>query len=258
MAEDNTVQPGSPIEEPSPVETPSPVVTASPVQDASPIEETSPVEVSPITTSFPGAIPAHPVYEVLQSEGKGFGVFATRDILPGEVILSEAPLLTMTESGARADPLKAAVAALSPAKRKAYFALASHQSHPSESPDRSIMYTNGFGINPHTTAIFEIASRINHSCVENTVYEWVPDKAQAHGGRMVYTAYRKLLEGEEVTIDYGHSVKALKRIYGFECDCGGCTDSEEDDKQRDLGTPGSGSKAVKVALPGMKEINQDS
>lgn len=239
------------------METPSPIMAASPVRDASPIVETSPIEETPTTADVTASTSQHPVYEVRKSEGKGFGVFATRDILPGEVILSEAPLLTMTESGARADPLKAAMAALSPAKRKAYLALAAHQSHPSESSARSIMYTNGFGINPHTTAIFEIASRINHSCVENTVYEWVPDEEEAHGGKMVYTAYRKLLDGEEVTIDYGHSVKALKRIYGFECDCGGCTDSEEDDKQTNLGRPGSGGKVVKVTLPGVKKPNND-
>jgi len=33
-----------------------------------------------------------------------------------------------------------------------------------------------------------------------------------------------MLEGEEVTVDYGHRKGYLKRIYGFDCECGGCTE----------------------------------
>ena len=42
---------------------------------------------------------------------------------------------------------------------------------------------------------------------------------------MVFWNRFKLLAGEEVTVDYGHKKKYLARIYGFECACGGCTDS---------------------------------
>lgn len=41
---------------------------------------------------------------------------------------------------------------------------------------------------------------------------------------MVFYNRFKLLEGEEVTVDYGHKKGQLKRIYGFECQCGGCTE----------------------------------
>jgi hypothetical protein len=44
---------------------------------------------------------------------------------------------------------------------------------------------------------------------------------------MVFYNRFKLLAGEEVTVDYGHKRKYLKRIYGFECDCGGCTDESD-------------------------------
>lgn len=42
------------------------------------------------------------------------------------------------------------------------------------------------------------------------------------------------MEGEEVTVDYGHKKGQLKRIYGFECQCGGCTE---------WGSVGSSSRA---------------
>jgi hypothetical protein len=43
-------------------------------------------------------------------------------------------------------------------------------------------------------------------------------------GRMVFYNRFTLLEGEEVTVDYGHKKGALLRMYGFECQCGGCTE----------------------------------
>lgn len=69
------------------------------------------------------------------------------------------------------------------------------------------------------TGIFETASRINHSCVPNSAYVW-----KENVGRMVFWNRVKLLEGEEITVDYGHKPNQLRRIYGFECQCGGCTD----------------------------------
>ena len=42
-------------------------------------------------------------------------------------------------------------------------------------------------------------------------------------GELLVTARQKILRGEQITIDYGHSVGKLKRYYGFDCDCGACT-----------------------------------
>jgi hypothetical protein len=73
------------------------------------------------------------------------------------------------------------------------------------------------------SGIFETASRINHSCIPNCGYVW-----KEGVGRMVFWNRTKVLKGEEVTVDYGHNRNQLKRIYGFECMCGGCTDLESE------------------------------
>lgn len=160
------------------------------------------------------------VITVQKSEGKGFGVFAAVDILPGSVLLSEAPLVTLIDTGTRADPLDIAVAALSPKSRASFLSLHHYSRNPNESLHRSIVYSNGYSINNDmNTGIFETASRINHSCVPNSAYVW-----KESIGRMMFWNHRKLLEGEEVTVDYGHKPNQLLRIYGFECDCGGCTE----------------------------------
>jgi hypothetical protein len=38
------------------------------------------------------------------------------------------------------------------------------------------------------------------------------------------------MEGEEVTINYGHKKEGLKRFYGFECMCGGCVEEHSEGK----------------------------
>ncbi|CAN8105478.1 unnamed protein product [Discula destructiva] len=189
--------------------------------------------------------------EVGPSPGKGLAVFALRDLTPGTLLLSERPLVALNDNGARADPLDGLVNALPPVLKRAYRSLHGYQEVPSpssppptsaaaaaaaavtgtspqrkrrappprESLNRRVLYSNGFAIETTTTAVFGLASRINHSCIPNARFKW-----NAETRRMDFVVLVKLLEGEEVTIDYGHRKGHLKKYYGFECDCGGCTE----------------------------------
>lgn len=157
--------------------------------------------------------------KVHRSEGKGYGIFALKDIPVGSIILSEAPLVNLVDDGARVDPLDGLVDGLPPALKKAYQSLHSYRQRGSESLNRTILYSNGFAVGKVATGVFEIASRFNHSCVPNSEFDWHEEL-----GRMVYKNRYPLMEGEEVTIDYGHKKGHLKKFYGFECNCGGCTE----------------------------------
>ena len=139
----------------------------------------------------------------------------------GTILLSESPLVKLVDTGTRADPLDASIAALSSPQRKSFLSLSHFSRNANESTNRSIVYSNGYAIGDDAmaTGVFETASRINHSCVPNSSYTWKDSI-----GRMIFYNRFKLLEGEEVTVDYGHKKGQLKRIYGFECQCGGCTD----------------------------------
>jgi SET domain-containing protein len=169
--------------------------------------------------------------QVHESDGKGYGVFALRDLLAGSIILSEAPLVTLIDTGTRTDPLDIAVDALPPMQRKAYQSLHSFRRNQSESLNRSILYSNGFATGELISGVFEIASRINHSCVPNSEFIW-----EEKEGRLVFVNRFKLLEGEEVTVDYGHKKKNLAKFYGFVCDCDGCTDSELSSVESSMGS----------------------
>lgn len=161
---------------------------------------------------------------------KGLAVFALRDLPPHTLLLSERPLIALNDDGARSDPLDGLVNALAPPLKRAYRSLHGFSSTPSrsttakksvprESLNRRVLYSNGFAIQRTTTAVFEIASRINHSCVPNARFRW-----DEEAGRMDYYTVKKVLEGEEVCIDYGHTKGRLLKYYGFECMCGGCTE----------------------------------
>lgn len=135
----------------------------------------------------------------------------------GTILLSESPLVTLVDTGARADPLDATVAALPSPQRTSFLSLSHYSRNSNESVHRSIVYSNGYSImDDMATGVFEAASRINHSCVPNSGYVW-----KEKIGKMIFWNQFKLLEGEEVSVDYGHKKGQLKRIYGFECQCGG-------------------------------------
>ncbi|OJD33271.1 set domain-containing protein 5 [Diplodia corticola] len=74
------------------------------------------------------------------------------------------------------------------------------------------------------------AARFNHSCVPNAGFAW----NDALGAITVH-AIREVEEGEELTVAYGDSTRrgakrreALKRVYGFDCDCVACAGDEEE------------------------------
>lgn len=196
--------------------------------------EAHPHSLFPIPLRSPDTLGT--LIEIRVTEAKGLGVFALHDIEPGTILLSEAPLITLVDTGSRADPLDIAVNLLSPSKKASFLSLHHFSRNKNESVSRSIVYSNGYSIKDDlATGVFETASRINHSCVPNSHYLW-----KTGIGRMVFWNRFKLLEGEEVTVDYGHKKKYLEKIYGFECQCGGCTDSGSDA----ISSPGSESGGV--------------
>lgn len=166
-----------------------------------PLFSSSPTRISPIeeelscNTTAPQRTPSPPtsalplrhpetlgtLISIQTSEGKGLGVFALCDIEPGTVLLSESPLITLIDTGTRADPLEATIAALPSPQRQSFLSLSHYSRNVNESRNRSIVYSNGYSImKDMATGVFETASRINHSCVPNSGYVWKDDI-----GRMV-------------------------------------------------------------------------
>lgn len=184
--------------------------------------EPAPAHLSPTPVRYPETLGT--LIEIRESEGKGLGMFALKDILPGTFLLLETPLLVLykLETDRAIDAI---VDTLSPEKKQIFMSLSRHIGDESEPLKGRIVDCNAFSImDEQASGVFETASRINHCCVPNAWYEW-----RESIGRLVVWNRFKLLEGEEVTIDYGHGKKDLRENYGFECSCGACTDFEPED-----------------------------
>ncbi|SCZ98032.1 BZ3500_MvSof-1268-A1-R1_Chr3-3g06531 [Microbotryum saponariae] len=82
-------------------------------------------------------------------------------------------------------------------------------------------------------AIYNFASRFNHSCLSNVSYQFV-------GDRILVRAIKTIEEGEEVVLSYTDSMRGFEERrmhqekHGFECGCRLCAlDAGEGSKQRE-------------------------
>ncbi|KAH8648079.1 hypothetical protein BGZ60DRAFT_344879, partial [Tricladium varicosporioides] len=174
--------------------------------------------------------------EVRHAEERGLGLFAVQDIDAGTLLIYEEPLLVIPRDiwgweprtsflrYFQKDPLSKLIRGMNKQNKERFKILCQTKRESTESTNRAILFSNGFRTpDAIGTAVFDAGSRANHSCVPNSVFAIVrASEQEGEGWRlMIYNTFA-LMEGEEVTIDYGHSKVGLERGYGFVCACGGC------------------------------------
>lgn len=216
-------------------------------------------------------------FAVAVSAGRGLGVRATRDISRSEIVLTEPPLMLISEresgllmadsayrilasrmAGLEAQPdanedelercsvamskrlADLVFATLSDSKKARWMTL--HDAHMDDSNSKSpatIFQTNAISNGRQgVVAMYELLSRINHSCTPNLtkVLSDADDSAKGlQGGESRYDAVLKanfdILRGEEFFLSYTPTddVKlteerraTLKRRYNFTCTCERC------------------------------------
>ncbi|KAJ8607391.1 hypothetical protein MRB53_040337 [Persea americana] len=172
---------------------------------AQPREESSSLFITSADTS--------PCWMIHRAPGKGFGVFATRNILISEVIMDEPPIATFAREVYESDVILER-AFLELPRSQQWRILALSDSNTMSPSVVGIIRTNGFGGRPNSF-IYESLSRINHSCIPNAVV----DDDQV-------IALRDIAVGEEITISYYYyhdekPVKQRKRklLNGWKIDC---------------------------------------
>ena len=198
------------------------------------------------------------LYKVDKIVGKGFGWIALKNIKVGTMICKEKPQFFPEKIPMELDPpsihfsnLMNTFFAMSNENQKEFLELSNAYSDPNSLNDEAkklyfgwktdtenqnqfdsklllkiicICQTNRFG-----DGFGEICikiSRINHSCCSNSDY-FTNDE-----GEMEIRATSKILEGQEITINYAPRMKKLKerkhgfQIYGFVCSCDLCQNEE--------------------------------
>lgn len=174
------------------------------------------------------------LFEIKSSPGKELGMFALQSIKANTEILREAALLQTHREWLC---IEAGFNMLTPDKKNRFLALEGRCNCKKqlcmETPIMKIFDTNSFDITPDETAdgkrytyLYEIASRLNHSCNPNAKCGFTKDH------HISIRAIHDIVPGQEITHDYvGASLfddrsfrrKSLSSRYGFLCLCPECS-----------------------------------
>ncbi|KAH9841091.1 uncharacterized protein C8Q71DRAFT_438937 [Rhodofomes roseus] len=190
-------------------------------------------DLRPVPSALSASSPGSPVVEL--------GLFAPAVLEPGDLVLSERPLLLTLRAlpagdapGMRADDLLERVAASMPAReQRAFLGLRNYRARDTRySRARGIVDTNALGVGalpgyPGDCAVVcELTCRANHSCSPNAVARWdLPSFS------IELRARRRILAGEEITISYlpeltlprATRITLLRESYAFTCACPACS-----------------------------------
>ncbi|CAH7672815.1 hypothetical protein BY996DRAFT_8457966 [Phakopsora pachyrhizi] len=183
----------------------------------------------------------------MKSRGGGYGVIAERDILPGELIMKESPLIKVRldhSSIQEAEKkIEDTVKSISGEDRIRLLSLSNaweNQTYNGAKLGRysGLLQTNGMNSGRGFFSIFPSISRLNHACMGavNAVYNWREnEKVQ------VVHVTKPIKAGEEIFISYFDSKlprsdrrSYLRSNYGFECSCKICSKDSESSKESDL------------------------
>jgi len=154
---------------------------------------------------------------------KGLGIVAVSDIEPGQLILSETPLIlskqektdSLTVNQAR--QIFRQVSRLNKIQKKQMMSLCC----PGERKVLNIFKINCIQVDTAYIGLFLIISRINHSCCPNSI--------DCHGSIKEVRAMKHIKKGEEITLSYiinSYDSKAVREIelnyWHFKCSCNAC------------------------------------
>ncbi|KAJ7169132.1 hypothetical protein C8R43DRAFT_982422 [Mycena crocata] len=206
--------------------------------------------------------PKTSAFRVAATKNMGMGLFSTRALKMGDLILTERPLLVCARGVGVAVPpsftsaqyfqhslnelersYEVSLSRMSAKKQKAFMALANCHTEDGSGPIVGIVRTNAVGIEGLSpdiegelgdySSVCEHISRLNHSCSPNTQ----PHFDKASFSHRLY-AVRDIAAGEELTFQYTDvSCAAAERNtalkpYAFTCTCASCMDASASDARR--------------------------
>ncbi|KAF8329556.1 uncharacterized protein EI90DRAFT_3290235 [Cantharellus anzutake] len=190
------------------------------------------------------------LWEVFGSP-RGKGLKATQNILAGQMILLEKPIIKLPsepDRSAQAQLLFEKLSSLSDADRAEYFSLWNTVTGFPEDISQeqrlrglalNIFESNAIRGSDRSAAVYKNAARINHSCRPNAVYHYRSDL-----GVLTIQAVEDIPTGEEILAPYFDASvrtredrqKYLREAYSFDCQCEICSGNEakvdESDRRR--------------------------
>lgn len=172
------------------------------------------------------------MYAIEDVPGKGKGLIATEDIPKGTRIISEKPVITLSQNLADIEQLQVQinqqVSSLSKDQQREFLSMDNIYPYTDSTERwRGIIRTNALPVGPQLDAggIFFKACRINHACDSNAQNFWNENLDQ-----LTIHAVRDICKGEEITISYLNSGRnrqtrqeELWEKFRFTCSCRLCS-----------------------------------
>lgn len=165
-------------------------------------------------------------FELRPSPGKGWGVFATGNLTPGNLIFEERPLFVVRKPHKCITELdiQAGFHQLPPRQKQQFLYLRDNGTREFTSMEKAFR-EDSFAVatNPPAHGLFVVTSRFNHSCLPNCK---VPDDGVEKDQLQLY-ATKAIKTGEELTFCYNTDFELrtaqdrAKRL-GFQCGCKAC------------------------------------
>ncbi|KAL1659043.1 hypothetical protein GGF50DRAFT_120259 [Schizophyllum commune] len=190
--------------------------------------------------SYPRPVlrPPTVLHRVAPAGGAGLGVFALQDLVAGELVFSERPLLVVPTSVTECE-WEACAARLPPAALGALVALADIDPRGGGRPAARRIRTNGVRApslcNSGTDylAVGALSARVNHSCTPNAVLRF-----DSRALTLELRVLRYVRAGDELRVSYIDaglplaSRRAALAPWCFTCDCSSCASGDAGDTLR--------------------------
>ncbi|GAA5952322.1 hypothetical protein JCM3765_001942 [Sporobolomyces pararoseus] len=177
------------------------------------------------------SVPSSPSYIIRQVPGRGTGLVATRALKSGTIVLAEAPFVKLRwpiqpiSLDEKVGLIRDKLSDKSEEDKRAFDSLHISKNQLSVPKSLGIFRTNAMDCTDGNTAVFLVASRLNHSCQPTLVRTWVEEE-----GKEYFVTVRDVAEGEELTMSYvdSYNPKAERRSrllqdYDFLCHCPSCS-----------------------------------
>ncbi|KAJ4352511.1 uncharacterized protein N0V89_007860 [Didymosphaeria variabile] len=189
-----------------------------------------------------GVTASQPIYAVEDIPGKGRGLIATKDIAKGTRIISEKPIVSISQSGGNIEQLQLSmhqqVNSLREADKQEFLSMMNICPYNNSTEEWfGIVRTNALPMGPDLDAggVFLHACRINHACDNNATNFWNENINQ-----LTIHAIRDIRKGEEITISYLSSLRnrqarqeELLKNFKFTCSCRLCSLPPDQSRDRD-------------------------
>lgn len=170
-------------------------------------------------------------HKIVEISGKGKGMVAARDIKAGELVIAEAPAISVLQHGSSINymDLLRELDALPPEKLVKFLEL--HNAQKGRMPAMvDIFCTNCIEMgSTNRLGLFFVCSNFNSTCMPNVNNTWYQNP-----GKVLFHAIRDIKCGEELGFCYVSTLDSrkerrslLQHRYGFECRCAACVAAPE-------------------------------